>query len=367
MYLLNEKSPEPSRPRFGRVLIEPQPTLDQRRWSSEGVELKLPELTQRLLDELKAATGKGSGVRDDFGGKYHWDRAFVRGEAEPSYSERLEVARAMVIQDREPSLLDELAVELIYLVIIRYTGGKNYHFRVPTNGGVFTRGEFIKGPLEGHLQPGTGRFDRNGVERLPIHPTIQGFGGSVELSLLWNSKDQFLYFTARGPSRLRRGHLKLVAELNLILQDYRNRLQWAVEYRAARPLSGLSEEEVDRVRDELYLYDLSASECDLSGLRPGVSFGDEPVKLSALRRIFYGRCELCRSVATVEVIDARAYIDGPISWKKIAKMERYRNRILEGSFNRVLGEIHDSHGCEGTRTVSSRTGELSNFDYDSIR
>jgi len=356
MYLLNERKPEPPRLSFGRVRITPEPTLDQLRWSPEGVELKLPKLTEQVLEELKTADERLDWDDNSLAGADYWDRAFVREGAEPSARERLEVARAMVIQDREPSLLDGLAVELIYLAISRYAKRREFCISVPTNHGVFSRGEFIRGPLRGHLQPGLGRFDRNSVERLPLHPTIQGFGERVELSLLWNSKDQLLYFVPRGLSRLKRGHLRLISDLNLVLQDYRNRLDWTAEYRRARPLGGLSEAEVDLVRDELRLYDLSASDCDLSGLRSGVSFGDEPVTLDPLRRLFYSRCELCRSVVAMEVIDARAYIDGPLSWTKLAKLERYRNRILEGSFSRVLKEIHDGNGCGGTRMVSSRTG-----------
>lgn len=362
MYMMDKEPLSDDESQEERLLSIPfqrRKSSAESRISPEGAELELPPLTEMLLRELRSfRVPSPYWLRQS----PYWlrMRPFLKGDATLSNGERLAVARAMAIEDRTPSAFDELAAVLMGRTI----GDKtlSYRIRDPKGKSALSWDQFLQGPLSSYLEAGRSLISLDSADLRELHLVIEGLDERIDLALSWRSKDHLLRFSARGTSRLKQSALNLAAELNLILEDYRNRLQWAEELKAATPRSGFSEAEIDLIRYELDLFSgTDSSLYDFSGLRPGASFGDDPLELGkgAGKGLwgFYSRCRTCEEAVAMEVFDLyESKRERP--WDKLKEEDMRRRTIIEATMGRKLSEIHGTRGCSGTEAVSSRTGKV---------
>jgi len=311
----------------------------------------LPDLTVSMLRELhgeKLGSLSGRfGSHDPYGkGVNLTDSRWAAPKV------KLHAARAMVLAAQPVALLDPIAARLTDETLTRHSEGKRYCISVPTNAGVFSWREMVElGPLKQHFLPGGERTSLSGVERLDIEPTVRlSKEPRQQLRLRFDGKVGGIIWEARGSSKLKRSHLKLVTELNAVLQDYQNRQQWADDYRKAPSLKGYERKQVESIRRELMFYTGSHRKLlDLSYLSPGVSFGDDPLTLRDRWRCYYDRCVGCGRVVTMDFIVAKSAKRQP--WDSLESDAFYQHYGSDIKINPMLREFHTQNGCSSTEVL----------------
>ena len=125
-------------------------------------------------------------------------------------------------------------------------------------------------------------------------------------------------------------------------------------YRESDETPGLSDDVLSNLRSQLEIF--YHRPFDLTGLKTGVSFGDDPIVLEDKTRGFIARCEICHRPALMEIYNCYNR-DRAVDWLGLGSGDIYKNEIPENYANRVLISEHASSSCKWNYAKSSRTGE----------
>lgn len=260
---------------------------------------------------------------------------------------QMEIGRAMVLRGREFGLLDEIVLDIFKSTFYRYLRANSLSFSSPST-----------------AQPS---FDYGYLERIFEDYLVAGRSFVAPYELKWKSSMGTVYlqleehkgklrWSVRGTSAIRSAHRTFAYELNSILNDYEDRLQWMERYRNSEPKPGLGTKPLAELRKELKTY--FSRPFDLSGLEPGVSFGDEPVILDRRYdegiRGYVARCESCDRPAFMEVICSYPR-EGRIDWA--SSKDTFTSKLPEQDASKILLRDHQQSGCSWKFARSSRTGE----------
>lgn len=285
---------------------------------------------------------------------------------------QLEVARAMVLADREFGLLDPISLNLTREILDRFSGAetsisyshvpddfKEYPLRISWT-------TFQTEVLKLYLLPGRNELSKTGVARGGFRITLHVASGDVKLNLRVMIGGRGLVWSPRGLSALKKSHLKLIDELNGVLDDFAARLRWMELYKQIKPVPGLSLKQIESVRIAFGFFLRDPKALNLTCLRPGLSFGDDPLILENREgRAYLFRCELCAQPLGFEIVRDLSYSDS-VDW---TKPDLYRNSTIENQVNsRILDYAHGGSSllkpsapepdpCRGTHYISTRTGE----------
>ena len=266
-------------------------------------------------------------------------------------STKMQIGRAMVLTGREFGKLDEIVLNLFRATFQKHQRADRLSYSSPSTAVPNFDYSYLERVFKDYLRPGLSHAH-------PYELKWRSALGAVHLEL--GELNGKLYWSLRGPSRLRGAHRAVLAELNRALDDYAQRLEWMARYRHSEPKPGLGTNAIAAVRAELKNF--YGRPLDLSGLEPGVSFGDDPVVLSTdsgETRAFFSRCELCELPAAVEIRTSysslSADFDEKVDWS--SSRDTFSSSFPENTVNRLLQRNHKQSGCSHHSAKSIRTGE----------
>lgn len=301
-----------------------------------GTSAKLGPVTRSVLLEYR---GKAGLYRTGYYGR------------SLSNSERMQIGRAMVLADREFGLLDEIVLDSFRMSFQKHLLSGSLGFSSPSTATDSFDYSYLERILSSYLR-------RESPRTKPYELKWKSALGMIYLRL--QEIEGSLYWILRGTSKLRHSHQKFVVELNHALLDYSSRLGWMREYERSEPKPGLGSKVLADLRAELKLF--HDRPLDLSGLEPGVSFGDDPLILddaAGETRAYFARCESCELPALVEIRTSyssfSADFDRSVDWS--SPRDSFNSSLPENSLGRILARNHEQSGCGHRTARSSRTGE----------
>lgn len=299
-------------------------------------------LSSTTLKALQEITGLDSG-------KFFY-RGILQSQDTDSPELRVKIARAMVLADREFGLLDEICANLLEDVFSStYPGLRAYCFEIPGELGFYSWKDLLRGPLKSYFLPGQDLLAQDGTRRESLRLKLKAGKETVSMELAVDAV-QGAHWRPTGLSTLKRPHLELISRLSAVMVDYSRRLREMDEYRTVPLIPELGYSTVEKVEQSLRLFYPETSILIRNLLRGGVSFGDDPVDLIYDReRGYVARCESCHRAVLIELVSNSMRAD----W--ISEV-LYRNKSYESYPRKILALAHGKTGCEGTHSVSSRTG-----------
>lgn len=345
MYLLSDQSFEDMEEELLRLVME---TVAQKSYSGPTGDADSSLKPPARLAEAEFSEVARETLKD------------LRGEKAygPSYSSlyftkitdtiRRDVAQAMVhrwtVDDRGYGAFDEIALRLFEHYLDRFEGRVAILERAGLKGGVALNfREISEELLDPFLEPD---YDRSLSVQFDLHTKRAPVRLNLEISTTGNA-----FWELRGSSLFKKSHRKLRDDLQAIVRDFHKRLEWMKEYMGSKPRPGIEElqrSEIQRVLGHYY----HEGPVDVAGLKPGISFGDDPLKLGQHARGFIGRCERCDQIVALELVKDLGFNGGTPSWADDSKI--YRNIYAEGSLRETFRVIH--WACDGKFYLSSRTG-----------
>jgi len=308
-----------------------------------------PSLQTRLI--LGDLRGKES--------SYYMDKLYGK---DLTLEQKHDVARAMVLAQSEVGLRDPIVRRLTEHTIRRsissYKSG-SYRLGFDSNGrGVGDyRWERYMDRVCGTISSHETQINRGNSYERRLH--IAGGGEELKLTVREDSSDGRFSWRARGSSKTKPRHRKLVAELNRISEDYEARVSLADRYQKANIYPGLTADEQVKIQWKLNMLNWSLSLPEsIPGLRPGKYFGDEPsIQDRGTTRIYTLRCEECLQPAAVDVVypvNGRA----PKSWGS-DDPKLIGHRVLEErSLGGYLEKFHRAKSCSSVLAFNGRTGAV---------
>lgn len=345
MYLLSDQSFEDMEEELLRLVME---TVAQRSYSGPTRDadssLKPPaKLAEEEFSEVARET-----LKDLRGGKSYGASYASLYFTKITDTIRRDVAQAMAhrwtVDDRGYGAFDEIALRLFEHYLDRFEGGIALLERADLKDGVvLSFGEITSELLDPFLEPDydsslSVQFDLH-TDRAPVRLKLEiGATGHA----VWD---------LRGSSQLKKAHRKLRDELQSVVDDFRSRMGWMAEYMGSKPRPGIEEPQLSEIQRILGHY-YHQGAVDVAGLKPGISFGDDPLKLDQRSRGFIGRCERCDQIVALEAVADLSISGGLLNWTDESKI--YRNIYAEGSLRETFRAIH--WACDGKFYLSSRTG-----------
>lgn len=271
---------------------------------------------------------------------------------------RVDVARAMILSESRFGLFDEISANLTEDVLKDFTDWDSVLFSISSRGGYFTWDQLTNDPLTDHFRPGREFYseDDEPVGRDSVILELKLKKGSVKLFLEVTTNGSGLRWRTRGSSMLKSAHKKLVADLNDVLEDYSNRLDWVREYREAPSLPGYTASEVERVGNSIkHFYKEQAPGLDF--LKAGVYLGDQFTAMDDREaRIYPVRCMSCQRAVDLEAVSD---LDGSKRWTGSGvKDGLHISEIIPKPARPILRSLHSASGCKDSEAVSARTGKL---------
>lgn len=297
-----------------------------------------------------------SELKGDVKGSYRMRVRHFHGKNVPAEL-RVDVARAMILSESESGLFDEISANLTEDVLKDFTDWDSVLLSISTRGGYFTWEQLTNDPLSDYFRPGQEFYsdEEDPIRRDHAILDLKLKGGSVKLLLKIAPDGKGLSWKLRGGSKLKAAHKKLLADLNDVLADYRNRLDWVREYQEAPFLPGYTASDAERVGESIKHFYTQAPE--LNFLKSGVYLDDQFTAMEDGRsRIYPVRCLSCsRTVALECLSDLRG--EGKWSGSGV-KDGLHISEIVPKPARLILRELHRASGCEDSEAVSVRTGGL---------
>jgi len=298
-----------------------------------------------------------SELKGDVKGSYRMRVRHFYGKNVPAEL-KVDVARAMILSESESGLFDEISANLTEDVLKDFTDWDSVLFSISTRGGYFTWDQLTNDPLSDYFRPGREFYsdEEDPTRRDHAILELKLKTGSVKLLLKIAPDGKGLSWRLRGGSKLKATHKKLVADLNEVLADYRNRLDWVREYQEAPFLPGYIPSDVERVGESIkHFYTQQVPE--LNFLKSGVYLDDQfTVMEDGRSRIYPVRCLSCQRTVALECLsDLRG--EGKWSGSGV-KDGLHISTIVPKPARVILRELHRASGCEDSEALSVRTGKL---------
>lgn len=294
--------------------------------------------TTRTLEELNGI-GSEHGVD-------HWSLFKV---LDLSSTDRREIGRAMVLADRRFGAIDEIAWNGFLDAFKDFASHRDYSFSVGREKKlstaelrVFFESYFIPAGDSGYSMPSLRIKLRLKSNTVDLEFRTDALEGAA-----WVDRS----FTVR-PAR----NAALLKELNGVLENFRQRLEWMERYRASKPLPGISDElryAVSQALRESY----RCGYPNLDSLRPGIYFEDEDfgVKIDEGKRGFPGRCVACQQIVAFDVYRLPNYAySQKVEWSSKDAVAHWDS---DDRLDPLLQEAHRARGCKTRRYISSRNGK----------
>jgi len=271
------------------------------------------------------------------------------------------VARAMILSESESGLFDEISANLTEDVLKDFTDWDSVLLSISTRGGYFTWDQLTNDPLSDYFRPGWEFYsnEEDPIRRDHAILDLKLKSGSVKLLLKIAPDGKGLSWRLRGGSKLKAAHKKLLADLNDVLADYRNRLNWVREYRKAPFLPGYTVSDVERVGESVkHFYTQRTPE--LNFLKSGVYLDDQfTVMEDGRSRIYPVRCLSCQRAVALECLSD---LRGEGKWSGSGVRDGLHiSEIIPKPARLILRALHSASGCEDSDAVSVRTGKLASL------
>lgn len=178
----------------------------------------------------------------------------------------------------------------------------------------------------------------------------------VRMSLDIDPASEEAVFSLQGSSKFKKYPRRLVDRLNGALRDYRTRVSWLKEYRAARVLPGLNADQLTAIRTELDPF--YSKKPVLTELARGKFFDGSYIQFDNARTRGYSfRCESCSFPVALEIVSDYSF-DRATDWNSDKLI---RARVEEARVNMRLSFYHRERGCFHSVGRSNRTGETQIF------
>ena len=265
---------------------------------------------------------------------------------------KLDMARAMILGESRFRHFDRLALRVLAREM-----GKDW-----TNPRIFFKDQVLvpwSDFSEDYLIPFAKVDDPEVPESTerpkPLEFTIYS-GKLIHMVLEIDSASEEAVFKLQGVSRLQKHPRRLVDRLNGALRDYRTRVSWLKEYRAARTLPGLNADQLAAIRVELDPF--YSRKPVLTELSRGKFFDGSYIDFRTERTRGYSfRCESCSFPIALEIVSDYSF-DRAADW---SSDKLIRERVEEARVNMRLSTYHREQGCFHSVGRSSRTGATEVF------
>lgn len=348
MYLLSDQSFEDMEEELLRLVME---TVAQRSYSRPVKDADSdPKPPAKLAEEELSETARETlkVLRGEWSGGPAYDKLYS-ATSRAGATVRRDVAQAMAHRwshdGRGYGAFDEIALELFRHCFDRFEGSGAASFTQTQRRGFLQLG--FDGLQRSILDP---FLEESYNSSLSVQFDLDAAKAPVKLKLEIGATGHAVW-ELRGTSQLKKSHRKLRDELQSVVEDFRSRMGWMAEYMGSKPRPGIEDPQLSEIQRILGHY-YHQGPVDVAGLKPGISFGDDPLKLDQRSRGFIGRCERCDQIVALEAVADLSISGGLLNWTDDSRI--YRNIYAEGSLRETFRAIH--WACDGKFYLSSRTG-----------